>query len=52
MQKSEFIKWCNSEEAAKLADITRANYRDPQAIGTIDGIHLHIILPADGFADL
>ena len=50
-RKHEYILWYSNEDAARLADITRGNYKYPQAFGAIDGSHIAITPPADGMAD-
>ena len=50
-QKRKYIKWYEKEEAINLARQNRMNYSYPQAIGAIDGSHIAITPPADGYAD-
>ena len=34
-KKDQLITWYSDEEAARLADTTRANYKYPQSIGIV-----------------
>ena len=50
-KKKEYIRWYDTEEAVELARYNRATYSYPQAIGAIDGTHICITPPADGYSD-
>lgn len=50
-RKALYIKWYTDEEAAAIADQTRAKYMYPQSIGAIDGTHIAVTPPLDGKAD-
>lgn len=50
-KKHRLIQWYTDEDGARIADIIRANYKYPQAIGAIDGSHFEITPPSDGMAD-
>lgn len=50
-RKHNYIRWYTTEDATALAELTRERYGYPQAIGAIDGSHIPITPPADGYAD-
>ncbi|XP_067947560.1 uncharacterized protein [Watersipora subatra] len=49
--KSQYIQWYTNEEAIDMAAFIEKNYKCPQAIGAIDGSHIHVKPPLDEKAD-
>jgi hypothetical protein len=50
-RKSSYIRWYTDEDGAAMAHQNALKYSYPQAIGAIDGTHIPITPPADGYAD-
>lgn len=50
-RKCHHIEWYTTEDAINIATRTEAKSKYPQSIGAIDGSHIAITPPADGYAD-
>ena len=50
-QRKDVIKWPTDDEAAIIADNFEQKYSYPQAFGAIDGSHIAITPPSDGYRD-